>query len=58
MALLGAAYTMAPYVRTPEQVLEALFTVPSSSGTKPPRRPKPLHKYVQASLARDAVLLH
>lgn len=54
MALLGAAYPMAPYVRTPEQVLAALFTVPSASGTQPPRRPKPLHKYVRASLARDA----
>ena len=54
MALIGAAYPIAPYVRTPEQVLKALFEAPPSTGTKPPSRPKPLNKYVRASLARDA----
>jgi hypothetical protein len=54
MALIGAAYTLAPYVRTPEQVLKALFESPPSTGAKPPLRPKPLNKYVRASLARDA----
>jgi hypothetical protein len=54
MALLGAVYTIAPDVRTPEQVLQALFERPSLTGAQPPARPKPLHQYVRASLARDA----
>jgi hypothetical protein len=54
MALIGAVYTIAPPVRTPEQVLKALFAPPPWTGAKPPLRPKPLHKYVRASLARDA----
>jgi len=54
MALIGAAYTIAPTVRTPEPVLKALFEAPPSTGAKPPSRPKPLNKYVRASLARDA----
>ena len=52
MALLGAVYTIAPYVRTPEQVLQALFEPPPSRANPPPR-PKPQHKDVRASLARD-----
>ena len=52
MALLGAVYTIAPYVRTPEQVLQALFDPPPPRAT-PPSRPKPLNKDVRASLARD-----
>ena len=55
MALIGAVYTVAPYRRTPEQMLEALF---ASSRTHPdltpPPRPKPVAKYVRASLSRDA----
>jgi hypothetical protein len=54
MALIGAVYTIAPYVRTPAQVLQALFKSAPSGQAKPPPRPKPLHKYVRASLARDA----
>lgn len=52
MALLGAVYTIAPYVRTPEQVLTALFEPPPPRANPPPR-PKPLNKVVRASLARD-----
>ena len=52
MALLGAVYTIAPYVRTPEQVLQALFEPPPPRANRPPR-PKPQNKAVRASLARD-----
>lgn len=54
MALIGAVYTIAPYHRTPEQVLEALLESAPSQARKPPLRPKPLNKHVRASLARDA----
>jgi hypothetical protein len=54
MALIGAVYTVAPHCRSPEQVLQALFELPPSSGATLLPRPKPLHKYVRASLARDA----
>ena len=59
MALLGAAYTVEPWIRTPMQVLEALF----GSGQAPPSvtppaandelapRPIPLHKHVRAALS-------
>ena len=53
MALIGAIYTIAPYVRTPEQMFTMLF--PSDSTPKPPPRPKPVAKYVRASLERDAL---
>ena len=55
MAVLGSAYTIAPYVRTPEEVLEALFRARNT----PPEtediglRPTPLSKYIRASLRRD-----
>ena len=52
MALIGAVYTIEPYVRTPQQVLEALFSGADSS-SKPPTRPKPLAQYVRASFERD-----
>ena len=54
MALIGAAYTIAPYVRTSEAVLEALFAPPETSAEKPPVRPQPVAKYVRASFERDA----
>jgi hypothetical protein len=53
MALLGAAYHIEPYVRTPEQVLEALFCEPTSvavPGTEP-ARPIPQHKRLRAALS-------
>jgi hypothetical protein len=55
MAVLGSAYTIASYVRTPEEVLEALFRERNAQqhvgdiGT----RPTPLSKYIRASLRRD-----
>lgn len=54
MALLGSVYSIAPFVRTPESVLEVLFA--EASAPKPPStaRPKPLHKAVRAGLIRDA----
>ena len=51
MALLGAVYTVDPFVRTPEQVLDALFE--ESPPEQPPPRPKPCFKYVRAALQRD-----
>ena len=54
MAIVGSAYTVAPYYRSAEDVLEALFR--SRSEDPPPesgRRPKPQNKQVRASLLRD-----
>jgi hypothetical protein len=52
MALVGAAYTVDPFIRTPEQVLEALFRDTNNKEPSTPR-PKPLAKHVRASLLRD-----
>ncbi|HJT79424.1 MAG TPA: ISKra4 family transposase [Gemmataceae bacterium] len=49
MATVGAAYTVGRYVRTPEEVLAALFR----DGPEPARRPPPLHKHVWASLTPE-----
>jgi hypothetical protein len=49
MATVGTAYTVDRYVRTPEQVLAALFR----DGPKPPPRPQPCHKRVWASLPHE-----
>jgi hypothetical protein len=46
MATVGTVYTVDRYVRTPEQVLAALFR----DDPKPPPRPQPAHKRVWASL--------
>jgi hypothetical protein len=49
MATLGCIYTVDPFVRTPEQILAALFrddTVP-----QPAERPKACHKHYQAYFA-------
>lgn len=49
-AIATALYTIAPYPRTPAEVIEALF--PSESPTPPPaRRPSPQHKRVFATLS-------
>ena len=52
MALLGSVDGIAPHVRTPEQVLAALF---ADARSEAPRRarPKPLEKPVRACLKRD-----
>lgn len=44
---------MEPYIRTPEQVLQALFRQPETDSQPPSSRPKPLFKEVRASLLRD-----
>jgi hypothetical protein len=50
MATVGAIYTVDRYVRTPEEVLAALFR----DGPEPSRqRPQPQHKQVWASLPQD-----
>ena len=55
MALLGSVYSIAPYVRPPDAVLEALFAEKTSALKPPPTaRPKPVHKAVRAGLIRDA----
>src|SRR5947209_10452169 len=48
-AIVGAVYTVERYVRSPEQVLEALFREPATPqhGTT---RPRPCHKRVCARL--------
>ncbi len=51
MALLGSVYSIDPYIRSPEDVLKALFD--DKGDTKYPPRPKPIHKHVRASLLRD-----
>lgn len=45
-AIATAVYTIAPYRRTPDDVVNALF----KKGSTPPRRPVPCHKQVFASL--------
>jgi hypothetical protein len=47
MATVGAVYTIAPYERTPEDVVAALFR---DENYQAEPRPKPCHKHVWASL--------
>jgi hypothetical protein len=47
MAYVGAVYTIAPFVRTAEQVLQEL-----DGAETPPARPKPCHKHVWAEMTR------
>jgi len=55
MALVGAAYTIDPYVRTPQAILDALFRKPRpAKKASTETRPKPVAKHVRASLSRDA----
>ena len=49
MATVGTAYTVERYVRTPEEVVAALFR----DGPPPPPRPQPAHKRVWASLPQE-----
>ena len=56
MAILGAVYDGQAHVRTPEQVLDALFGAPlAANDDAPVKRPKPIAKAVQASLTHTAV---
>ncbi len=52
MALVGAAYTVDTFIRTPEQILDALFRDTQKEEQSAPR-PKPVAKHVRASLLRD-----
>lgn len=52
MATVGTVYTVDRYLRTPEEVVAALFR----DGPEPaPARPRPQHKHVWASLAQEGV---
>ena len=54
MAIVGSIYTVDPYERNAEDVLEALFRSRSDDRSEQPdRRPKPQNKQVRASLKRD-----
>jgi len=50
MALVSATYTIAPYIRTPTDVLNALFREEVKNDSA---RPRPIGKNVRASLLRD-----
>jgi hypothetical protein len=54
VSLVGTAYTVDPYIRTPEQVLEALFGDPEGDSEPSPSRLKPRFKRIRASLLREA----
>ncbi len=51
IALVGATYTVDRFERTPEDVVDSLFRRPGTTAARD--RPKPRHKRVRASLARD-----
>lgn len=51
MAVVGAVYTVNPYIRTPEKVLEALFQ--ESNKKLRDKRPAPQNKRVIANLSRS-----
>ena len=54
MATLGAVYSVDRFVRTPEQVLEALFHDPQTPRPDDlPQRPRPQHKRTYARLDDD-----
>jgi hypothetical protein len=52
MALIGAVYTVDRHVRTPEEVLEALFRERPAADPRP-TRPTPCFKHMRASLRPD-----
>jgi hypothetical protein len=54
MAVVGAAYTIEPYIRTPADILEALFCEPNQVVNEDKRkRPSPRNKQVIAHLTRQ-----
>jgi len=54
MALVGSVYTVEPYLRTPQEVFEALFYQRDTTTAEPASaRPKPCFKRVRAALMRD-----
>jgi len=50
--LMRAVYTVDPFIRTSEEVLDALFQE-APACEPPPSRPRPCFKYVRAALQRD-----
>jgi len=52
MAMVGAVYTVAPYVRTAQQVLRVLARSDEQEEDRP-TRPKPQHKRVWATLHKE-----
>lgn len=59
MATVGAVYSVDRFVRTPEQVLEALFHDPQAARPDDlPQRPRPQHKRTYARLDDDPRLAH
>jgi hypothetical protein len=54
MAVVGSSYLVAPYVRSPEEVFDALFRVDSESSEKvADNRPTAIYKAVVANLSRE-----
>lgn len=54
MSTVTAVYTVAPFVRTPEEVMSVLKKAPEDEATEDERRrPKPENKRVGASLKKD-----
>jgi hypothetical protein len=55
MAVVGASYTVDPYPRTPEKVLESLFRAKNTLAAEVSEqvRPKPVNKHVRACMDRD-----
>ena len=47
MAVVGAAYTVEPNPRTPQEVLETLFREPQELASHRKRHPKPLYKHIR-----------
>jgi hypothetical protein len=56
MAMVATVYTVAPYVRTPAEIVAALFRDARPADAAAPTRPTPQHKRVMASLAGVDVL--
>jgi len=52
MATVAAVFTRQPWIRTPEQVVESLFRVPTKTNHDPSPPPKPENKRVWASLVK------
>jgi hypothetical protein len=54
MAVVGSVYSVGPFIRTPEQVVEALFLDPEKTSRESiPKRPKLKNKQVTANLTRE-----
>lgn len=50
MATVAGVYTILPFVRTPTDIVEALFCDPRTEEEPAPQRPKPLNKRLRACL--------